>query len=304
MRVKLAWLETLNEVIRHGSFTRAAERLHLSQPAVSLQVRELESAVGRALVERVGKRAVATGAGEILVARAARVFAELEAAEQAMQALDGVVSGRVSLGTGATASIHLLPTVFRALRDTWPRLDLRVSTGNTPEMVRELAEGRLDLGLVTAPVPDTLRVSATFTDPLVVTVPAGHALLARKRLGPADLAPEPLILYPPGSGIRVVIDEWFRRAGASPHAVMELGSAEAIKKLVGAGLGLSLLSAISVRGEVRRGEFHARALRPALSRRLVLVRRRDKPAAPALDAVENAIVEHLRGLGRSWVSRF
>ena len=294
MRMKLAWLETLEAVARHGSFTRAAETLHLTQPAVSLHVRELESVLGRSLLERVGKRVSATTAGEILMAHASRAFAELEAAEQALAALDGVVAGRVRLGTGATASIHLLPPVFRELRDALPRLDLRVSTGNTPDVVRDLIQGHLDLALVTEPVPDGLAVLGSYTDPLVATVPDGHPLLARQRLTPTDIAREALILYPAGSGIRVVIDDWLRRGDPLVDSVMELGSAEAIKKLVGAGLGISLLSEHSVRDEIKRGEFHARALRPALSRRLVLVRRRDKPSAPALDAVEHAIHAHLR----------
>jgi DNA-binding transcriptional LysR family regulator len=294
--MKLAWLETLEAVARHGSFTRAAETLHLTQPAVSLHVRELESVLGRPLLERVGKRVSATTAGEILMQHASRAFAELEAAEQALAALDGVVAGRVRLGTGATASIHLLPPVFRELRDAFPRLDLRVSTGNTPDVVRDLMQGHLDIALVTEPAPDGLVVLGSYVDPLVATVPDGHPLLARRHLTPADIGNEALILYPAGSGIRVVIDDWLRRGAPRADSVMEIGSAEAIKKLVGAGLGVSLLSEHSVRDEVGRGEFHTRALRPALSRRLVLVRRRDKPGAPALDAVEHAIQAHLRVL--------
>lgn len=303
MRVKLSWLETLGEVVRLGSFTRAAHQLHLSQPAVSLHVRELEQAIGQPLIERMGRRAVATPAGEIVAAHAARVLAELDAAEHALRALHGVISGRVRLGTGATASIHLLPPVFRRLRERHPQLEIRVSTGNTPDMVRDLLDGQLDLGLLTAPVPRALHAVTVYRDQLVATLPAGHRLRTRAALRAADLAREALILYPAGSGIRNVIDHWLGRTAASSRSVMEVGSAEAIKKLVEAGLGVSLLSHVAVRTEAARGELQVLALRPALSRRLVLVRRRDKPPSAALDAVQRAIRDHLGTAAGDNVSR-
>src|SRR5215472_3657392 len=118
-----AHVRTLRQVIQRGSFSRAAEDLHLSQPAVSLHVRQLEERLGVPLLERVGKRAFATPAGEILMTHAERALGELESARQAIDALRGVVAGRLRLGTGATASIHLLPPLFRALRARHPGLE-------------------------------------------------------------------------------------------------------------------------------------------------------------------------------------
>lgn len=139
-----AHVRTLQEVVRRGSFSRAAEDLHLSQPAARLHIRQLEDKVGLALVERVGKRASPTRAGETLLEHAERAFAELEAARQALQDLRGVVGGRLRVGTGATASIHLLPPVLRRLHARYPAIELVVVTGNSREVAAAVAANQLE----------------------------------------------------------------------------------------------------------------------------------------------------------------
>jgi DNA-binding transcriptional LysR family regulator len=194
-----------------------------------------------------------------------------------------VVAGRLRLGTGATASIHLLPPLLRRLRDRYPELELIVVTGNAPEIAAAVAANELDVGLVTLPVTGRqLAVTALRQDPLVAVAPPGHRWPGPGALTAAELARVPLILYERGGTIRRVIEAWFRRGGARPHVVMELGNEEAIKKLVGAGLGLSVSPAMAVQDEVRAGALTTRPLSPALVRRLGLVRRRDKPETPAL----------------------
>lgn len=283
MDLNPAHVRTLREIARHGSFSRAAESLRLSQPAVSLHIRQLEARCGTALLERVGKRAFPTRAGTVLLEHAGRAFAELDAAQEALRQLRGVVAGRLRLGTGATASIHLLPPVLRRLRDRYPELELIVVTGNAPEIAAAVAANELDVGLVTLPVPGRqLAVTALRQEPLVAVAPPGHRWPGPGALTAAQLARVPLILYERGGTIRRVIEAWFRRGGARPHVVMELGNEEAIKKLVGAGLGVSVSPSLAVRDEVRAGALTTRPLSPALVRRLGLVRRRDKPRTPAL----------------------
>lgn len=234
----------------------------------------------------MGKRAFPTRAGEILLEHAERAFGEIEAARQALQELRGVVAGRVRLGTGATASIHLLPPLFRQLRVRHPGLELVVVTGNSTEMAAAVAANQLDLALVTLPVSArALVVDPLNVDPLVAIAPAGREWRCRGPLTPADLARHPLILYERGGTIRRVIDEWFRRERAVPRVTMELGNAEAIKKLVGAGLGLSIASAMAVAAEVKAGALAAMPLSPPLARRLAVVTRRDKPESLALRVV-------------------
>jgi DNA-binding transcriptional LysR family regulator len=194
-----------------------------------------------------------------------------------------VVAGRLRLGTGATASIHLLPPLLRRLRDRYPELELIVVTGNAPEIAAAVAANELDVGLVTLPVTGRQLAVTTFRqDPLVAVASPGHRWPGPGALTPAELARVPLILYERGGTIRRVVEGWFRRGGARPHVVMELGSEEAIKKLVEAGLGVSVSPAMAVRDEVRAGALITRPLSPALVRRLGLVRRRDKPETPAL----------------------
>lgn len=293
-------LRTLHEVARRASFSRAAEALHLSQPAVSLHVRQLEQLLRLPLLERVGKRAVATPAGEVLLRHAERVFAELAAARQAVERLRGVVAGRIRLGTGATASIHLLPPLLRRLRGRYPELELIVVTGNAAAMTAAVAKNELDVAIVTLPVRGReLAVSPFFTDPLVAITAADRPGPRRGPVGPAELARHPLILYERGGTIRSVIDRWFRQAGHAPRAALELGDGEAIKKMVAAGLGTSIAPAISVRAEVRAGGLRALPLVPALSRRLGVVRRRDKPSSPAMEVFLEAVEQRRATLART-----
>jgi DNA-binding transcriptional LysR family regulator len=298
MDVTLAHLRTLQAVVNHASFSRAAEDLHLSQPAVSLHIRQLEERAGLRLLERVGKRAFATKAGEILIEHAGRALGELEAARQALERLRGIVAGRLRLGTGATASIYLLPALLKRLRARYPALELVVVTGNALEIAAAVASNRLDVGIVTLPVTGrALVVSPLCVDPLLAIAPPGREWRGRRAITASELARHPLILYERGGTIRRVIDDWFRRSRAVPRVAMELGNAEAIKKLVEAGLGLSLSSAMSVRAEVKAGTLVAMRLEPALSRRLGIIKRRDKPESPALSVLLSA----LETLGRASV---
>ena len=159
-------------------------------------------------------------------------------------------------------------------------------TGNAPEIAAAVAANELDVALVTLPVTGRqLLVTPLLLDPLVAVGPPAQAWPRRGALTAAELARHPLIVYERGGTIRRVIDGWFRRGGARPRIVMELGNEEAIKKLVGAGLGVS---------EVRAGALSMRPLSPTLVRRLGLVRRRDKPETPAL-RMFLAALEGLRG---------
>jgi DNA-binding transcriptional LysR family regulator len=288
----LSHLKTLEAVAALGSFSRAAERLHLSQPAVSLHIGHLERTAGLPLVDRVGKRAFLTPAGELLLAHAGRVFGELETARQALARLRGTVAGRLRLGTGATASIYLLPSLLRRFRRHYPQVDLEVVTGNAADIVGAVVQNRLDVGIVTLPVSGRgLVVTPWLTDRLVAIAPEESAWRQSRPLTPAALARHPLILYERNGAIRAVIDRWFRAGGVRPRVATELGNAEAIKKLVAAGLGLSVSSEVTVRSEVAAGRLVAIPLDPPLTRELGVVRRRDKPASPVLDSFLAAIGE-------------
>ena len=284
-------VRTLQAIARSGSFSRAGETLHLSQPAISHHVRHLERAVGLPLLIRRGRRASPTEAGAVLLEHAGRAFKVLDEAREAIQRLRGRVAGRVSVGTGATASIYLLPPLLRRLRARYPDLDLVVVTGNAGEIAAAVSRGELDLGIVTMPVPAGrgLAISPFYVDRLVAIAPPGRPWRRRAPMTAAELAREPMILYERGGTIRRVVDDWFRRGRATPRVAMELGNAEATKKLVGAGLGLSIVSEIAVKAEVRAGGLSLIPLRPALHRRIGIVRPRDRAPRPALLALTTAL---------------
>jgi DNA-binding transcriptional LysR family regulator len=289
MELVPAHVRTFQEIVRQASFSRAAEALHLSQPAVSHHIRHLEHALGARLLERVGRRAFPTAAGELLLTHAGRAFAELEAARQSIQRLRGVVAGRVRVGTGATASIYLLPDALRRLRARHPELDLAVVTGNSADLAAAVAGSELDVAVLTLPVAGRQLLATPFCVDTQVAIAAPSQAWPRRALRPSDLARAPLILYERGGTIRRVIDAWFRKSRVQPRVAMELGNAEAIKRLVAAGLGVSIVSAVAVRSETRARVLIARPLAPPLRRRLAVVRRRDKAPTPALEAVLAAL---------------
>src|SRR2546425_342179 len=148
----LTQARALDAVVRHGSFSRAAAELGLTQPAVSMQVRQLETALGLPLVERMGKRAFATRAGELLLEHSARAVRELETAVQMLQRLRGRGAGRIRIGTSASLSIYVLPPVFRSFRARHPDVALIVVTGNAPEIARAIVANQLDIGITSLPV--------------------------------------------------------------------------------------------------------------------------------------------------------
>jgi molybdate transport repressor ModE-like protein len=297
--VELIHLRTLAAIARHGSFSRAGESLRLSQPAVSHHIRHLEQTLGARVLERSGKHARVTRAGELMLARSRRIFDELEAAAQEIERLRGVVSGRVRVGTGATASIYLLPQLLRRLRRRYPGLELIVVTGNAPDIAAGVARGDLDLGVVTLPVPEArLDVVPFWDDPMVAIAPAEGPWHVRRPAAPADLGTVPLIVYERGGSIRRVIEDWFRRAGVVPRIVMELGNAEAIKELVAAGLGVAITSAITMTAHASSGAITLVPLRPPLSRRLGIIRKKRASTRPSVQLVLEALTGY-KPAGRS-----
>ncbi|NUU01860.1 LysR family transcriptional regulator [Herbaspirillum robiniae] len=286
-------LQTFVAVIRHGSFSAAADSMDISQPAVSQQVRQLERTLGTPLVERVGRRARATAAGHELLGHAAQIEVAVDAAVEAVSRRAGSAAGRVRLGTGATACIFLLPAVLKDLRRRFPALEITVSTGNTADIAKAVEDNLLDVGLVTMPVSGRMfEITPVLDDEFVLLAPPGMALPAR--VTAAALADQPVLLFEPGGNTRRITDEWFARAGVRLAPVMSLGSVEAIKELVSAGLGCAILPAMAVPQAKPKGGMTVHPLSPRLQRRLAVVIRRDK----RLHAGLADVVRSLEQLGR------
>ena len=271
--VNLDQLEAFAAVVELGSFSAAAARLNLTQPAISFQIRQLERRLGIRLVERVGRRAQPTAAGLDLLPHIGRIAATVAGAIDAMAGHAEGVAGRVRIGTGATACIYLLPPLLSELRRRFPLLEIVVRTGNSPEILRALDDNALDVALVTLPAPGRIfAVEKLLDDEIVAVFPPGAEPPVMP--SPAALAEWPVLLYEPGGNARRVIDDWFRHAGVAPKPVMELGSIEAIKELVAAGLGCGLLPRLAMPDD--GGALAAHPLAPPLYREIGMVVRRDK----------------------------
>jgi DNA-binding transcriptional LysR family regulator len=282
-------LRTIAEVVAQGSFTRAAKRLNLAQPTVSLQVRELEARLGVRLVERLGKRAFATAAGRELIEHGTRIAGETERLLAAMRRHREGWLGRVRIGSGTTALIYHLPPVLQALRTGHPNIDLVVTTGTTSGVVERILRNEIDLGVVSLPISERmLDTVALKREPLVAILCSQARVPAR--VTPQLLLEHPLILEFARAHVRAMIVEWLSVGGVEPRPAMELDNLEAVKRMVAAGLGASIVPAAAVsRAELDRG-LVARPLKPALTRTLALVQRRDKPGDGALQAVRAALL--------------
>jgi DNA-binding transcriptional LysR family regulator len=256
--LNLDHLRTFAEVVQLGSFSAAAQRLSLSQPAVSLQVRELERRLGARLIERVGRRATTTPAGADLLAHVARIDAEVAAAREAVAAHAAGVTGRVRMACGSTMCAFLLPPILTDLRRRFPALEIVVANGNFVEVLRLVEDNVLDLALVTMPVPGRMFEVTPLVDDAFAAVFAA-ADTAPAEVGPAALADRPLILYEPSSATRRLQDAWFETEGVRPKPVLELGSVGAMKELIAAGQGCGLLPRMAVTG---RGAGGGRAEPP------------------------------------------
>jgi DNA-binding transcriptional LysR family regulator len=292
--LNLDQLNTFADVAELGSFSAAAERAGISQPAVSLQVRQLERQLGVRLIERVGRRAQPTPAGSDLLVHARRIREEAATAMAAIAPHRSGALGRVRIGTGATACIYLLPAILRGLRERMPGLEITVQTGNTMDILKMLEANAIDLALVTLPAPGrAFETAKVYDDELVAVFPAGEGPPLRS-ITPAFLARKPLLLFEGGGNTRRIVDAWFARAGHAPKPAMELGSVEAIKQLIGAGLGWSVLPRLAVsRADARPGIATA-PLGPKLKRSLGLVLRRDKHLGRGLRAVIAALRDGVR----------
>ncbi|MDQ2137042.1 LysR family transcriptional regulator [Alcaligenaceae bacterium B3P038] len=286
--LNLDHLRTLADVVARGSFSAAAKAQGLTQPAISLQVRQLERRFATRLVERVGRQVMPTASGTALLAHVAHIEAAVQGATDAMTARASTVAGRVSIGTGATACTYLLPPLLAELRRRYPALDVVVRTGNTDDMLQALAQNTLDVALVTLPVRGRMfEVTPLLEDEFVAISPKNLPLPAR--VTAAALSRVPLVLFEPGARTRHLVDDWFARADAVAQPSMSLGSVEAIKELVRAGLGCGVLPKMALGGPRAGSKIDMASLSPRLHRTLGIVVRRDKPLNRGLQEVLNAL---------------
>jgi len=288
--LNLDQLRSLIEVVDRGSFTEAAKRLHLTQPAISQQISELERRCGLQLVERVGKRAFATAAGRELIMRGRRIIADSEHALVAVRQHKEGTAGRVHIGTGPTALVYLLPPALRKLRDSHPDIEVVVTSGTTHTISEGLLSNVLDIGFTALPVElKELDVVPVRTDPMVAILPATDHDIP-ERLTPADAASRPLILEYQSVPHRQLSRAWLQAGGVAVRPIMEFDSIEAIKNAVSAGLGTAIVPGPAMTHAPPMNSILVRPLDPPLVRTLGLVQRKGRAESVALRLVREMIL--------------
>jgi DNA-binding transcriptional LysR family regulator len=269
-------LRVFRSVGEHLSFRRAAEELHLSQPAVTQQIKALEDELGTRLLDRTGGRVVLTSAGRLLKTRA-RELAELAAlTQEELASLSGEHAGHLRAGASTSIAQYVLPKMLGDFKREHPRVKLQVRSGNTEQVVAWLTEGRVAIGLIEGPaMRKDVRGEPFMEDELILLFPAQHTWKDREELTVQDLKGAPFVLRERGSGTRRVLESALKKAGLKIDEldiVMELDSSEAIISSVESGLGIGFVTRAAVLPRLPLGKIAtARIAGLRIPRNLLLV---------------------------------
>jgi DNA-binding transcriptional LysR family regulator len=290
-------LRVFVEVARNLSFVRAAERLHLTPPAVTMQVKELEAAIELPLFDREGRKVSLTTAGEYFLVYAKRLLATLKEADDAMARLRKLESGTLTVGMVATAK-YFVPHLLARFREEHPNVELRLQVGtNREELVGLLQQGDVDLAIMGRPPKELAARAEPFAaHPHVFVAPPGHPILAIGHPPVAALAPYALIVREPASGTRALMDRFFQDHRLEPRIAMEMPSNETIKQAVMAGMGLSFLSLHTIGLELNCGLLElVRVEDSPVIRTWNVVHLQSKVLSPAAEALRYFVLEHGEG---------
>lgn len=247
-------LSYFREVAETGSVSRAAERLFITQPAVSKQIKALEDELGERLFDRLGKKVFLTRAGEVLYAHAERILRSVEDAKTAVRDMAEECSGELVIGTSDHISLHRLPAVLKSYITTFPKVDLKLRCHRSETIIEMVGRNMVDLGIVTLPpLAKNLIAKTIWPDPMSIVFPGGHPLGKLSPVRLRDLVSYAMILPERETTTRKSIDLAFSRKRLIPNVAMEVAYIETIKGLVKAGLGISILPDKAVEQEVKAG---------------------------------------------------
>ena len=273
-------LQVFHTVARLLSFTKAAESLHMTQPAVTFQVRQLEEYFNPRLFDRTHNRISLTEAGEVVYGFADRIFDLYAEMENAVREMTGEISGSLTIGASTTIAEYMLPALLGDFRNQYPDVTIHLKVSNTEGIVSMVENNTIDLGVVEAPVGNkNLVVDKCRDDQLVAIVPPRHELAGRSKVTMQELLEYPFICREEGSGTREVITNYICKTDEckqSMQIAMELGSPEAVKGAVEAGMGVSVVSNATIQKELRLGTLVAIPLDPPLERPFSFVHQKQK----------------------------
>lgn len=293
----LRQLRTFEAAARHLHFGRAAREMHLTQPAVSLQLKQLEAHVGLPLFEQMGRRMHLTRAGEELLRHSRIVLRQLREAEEAIDALKGAGGGELHIAVTSTAK-YFAPKLLAEFRRGHPEVKVRLTVNNREAVVRELSDNSIDLAVMGRAPRGLDTIAAPFArHPLAVIAAPEHPLVRRRRLRLADLAGESFLIRERGSGTRSAMERMFAAGRFEPRETIEMSSNETIKQAVMAGMGVSFLSLHTVGLELATGRLAVlRVAGTPVMRDWYVIHREKKRLSPAAEAFKEFLARKGSGL--------
>ena len=263
MDLEVRHLRLVSEVAAHGSVTRAAERLHLTQSAISHQLRDIESRLGTALFYRMGKRMVVTPAGERVLRSASSILDDLRRAEEDIRQIAREGTGILRLCTQCNTGYHWLPPLLKTFAARYPQVEVQIAVEATTRPIEALLEGKLDLAVVTHEIDDKrVHTRPLFRDELVLVVNPEHRLAGRRHVPITELATEHLLIYSSSRHDSFVLRRVLDPAGVEPARVSHLMLTEAILEMVKANLGVTIIAKWSVLPAIQSGAVRAISLGP------------------------------------------
>ena len=293
MNVTFRQLRVFTEVAQHGSMIRAAESLHLTAPAVSMQIKEVEAQVGLSLFDRHGRQVSLSTAGEYFLVHARRLLANLKEADNAMARFKRLEHGLLTIGIVSTAK-YFVPHLLARFHEEHPGVDVRLRVvGNREQLVSMMESGDVDMSVMGRPPKEiATRAEAFAAHPLVFVCPPKHRLLDVGRPPVSLLQEQPFIVREHGSGTRAAMAAFFTEHRFEPRITMEMSSNETIKQAVMAGMGLSFLSLHTIGLEVRLGLLRVLDVEGTpIMRTWNIVRLQSKVLSPAAEAFRYFIIE-------------
>jgi len=259
--MELRELRTFIAVAETQNFTRAAQRLDISQSAVSQQIKALEKSLAAQLFSRRARSIALTQAGNVLLPYARQVVGKVDEAIAVISDFEGLGRGRVAIGAGGAICHHVLPHILREFSERFAKIEIQVISGFSFETMQRALDGTIDLGLLLLPIHDTNLVAIEMgRDQLVAIAPPGHEWSELSRIKSTDFAHQKLITYDRKSETFSILERFLLEDGVFPRFGMEISDLEAVKKMVGAGLGVAVVAGWAARNEVKSGELIARPL--------------------------------------------
>lgn len=288
----LRQLRVFESAARHLSLTRAAEEMHLTPPAVSIQVRHLEGHAHAELFERVGRRLRLTQAGVEVLERVREILAQIRSAEEAVEGLGSLDRGLLDVAV-INAGDYFFPWILAAFRDRHPGIRVKLAVGNRDELLARLVAHEIDLAVMSHPPAQAQFAAEAFAPhPHVIVAAPGHALAGKRAVALEQIAREPLITREPGSATRLAMEQAFSEAGVVPRIEMEIASNETIKQAVAAGFGVGFLSAHAVQQELALGRLAVIPVKGfPVMRQWYVVHRRDRRLPRVTEAFQRFVVK-------------